>query len=290
MAMINIPITMSMLLAAGLAGFYGAMSAAGEAPAPHPDQAAEHVKVRAATDVERVSPGQTFHIAVVLDITPKWHIYWKNPGEGAAPPQIELHGPEGFEVGQILWPRPSVLGSVIGDMYVYEHQVVLFMPVKAPMALPDGRASFSADVNWAVCDEKICVMESGRASTNVRTVSETGTAAPSNDPLIAAFWKRLPAAIDKTDGAKAAFDGTTLIIEAPAQGRTAASIIPDCSPGVALGKAKITIEGDRMRATIPVEVKPNNSLGKPMTVGGLVMLGSKFDDPCYEFSLPVKNQ
>jgi hypothetical protein len=36
-----------------------------------------------------------------------------------------------------------------------------------------------------------------------------------------------------------------------------------------------------------VELRPGNALGKPMTVGGLVTLGDRPDDPCYDFLLPA---
>ncbi len=53
---------------------------------PGPNSADHLVAVNMVTDVQRVGPGQTFHLALIFDIEPQWRIYWKNPGEGAPPP------------------------------------------------------------------------------------------------------------------------------------------------------------------------------------------------------------
>lgn len=298
-------IPMTACVAAALAMSWMAGSAAsesaGSAPVPAPgagagaEQEGPHATVRAVAGVDGISPGETFHVAVIFDIKPGWHIYWKNPGEGAAPPEIELRGPDNYQIGGILWPRPDILASTVGDMYIYERQVALFMPVKAPSILMDGEVQFTADVNWAVCDEKVCHLESGRVTVSIKTSTKakSGTAgeaaAAAKDPVFAAQWKRLPRSIDKVEGAKASLTGSTLTIEAPAQGRTSAKIIPDYSPGVTFGKATILISGDRIKATVPIELKPGNALGKKMSVGGLVALGTGSDGLTYEFSLPVKN-
>ena len=36
---------------------------------------------------------------------------------------------------------------------------------------------------------------------------------------------------------------------------------------------------------VGVDLDPNNALGKPMVIGGLVALGRRPEDPCYDFEL-----
>ena len=93
------------------------------------------------SDVSPVAPGQTFHVVVVFKIEPKWHIYWKNPGEGAMPPRIALEVPPGFEVAPLRWPRPTLVETTIGPEYCYYDEVALFVPVKAPPHLDGGQAA-----------------------------------------------------------------------------------------------------------------------------------------------------
>ncbi len=73
----------------------------------------------------------------------------------------------------------------------------------------------------------------------------------------------------------------------PARGRKTGRFFPVEVPGVTYDQPRITIDGDRFRIEVKVNVNPNNDLGRPMKVGGLVTLGSKLDDPCYDFELPL---
>jgi hypothetical protein len=41
--------------------------------------------------------------------------------------------------------------------------------------------------------------------------------------------------------------------------------------------------------TIPITVEPQNSLGEPLRIAGLIGLGKEDSDPCYEFEFPITN-
>jgi len=244
------------------------------------------VRVRVLADVERVGPGEVFHLACVFDVEPKWHIYWRDPGTGAMPPEVTVTAPEGFRVGAIRWPRPRVMASPIGDEYGYENQVVLFVPVTAPRDLKEGRASLEALITWAVCKD-VCLL--GRAehaielATSGRPTGRSGTP----DPLIERHKRRLPKPLAKADGATVEFEGGTLTLTGPAGGCKTGRFFPVEGPGVTYEPPRVAIHGDRFHVDVKVNVNPNNALGQPMTIGGLVALGSKLDDPCYHFELPV---
>jgi thiol:disulfide interchange protein DsbD len=246
------------------------------------------VEVRAVTDVAQVGPGQTFHLAIVFDIEPKWHIYWKNPGEGAMPPRVIVEAPPGFEVAPPRWPRPTAVKSPLGPEYCYFDEVALFVPIKTPPRLTDGRVTLRARVDWAVC-KNICRLGSGECSVVVRTTVRP-TPAPSaedTDPAVRKHRKRLPRALDRVDGAAASFDGKMLTLSGPAGGRTSAAFFPDHSPGVTYDEPKIKVRADRFVVRVPVHLDPDNALGERQLVGGLVTLGRNLDDPCYDFQLPA---
>jgi hypothetical protein len=42
--------------------------------------------------------------------------------------------------------------------------------------------------------------------------------------------------------------------------------------------------------TVPVTVEPQNSLGEPLRVAGLIGLGTELTDPSYEFEIPVTQE
>lgn len=252
-------------------------------PGPRP---ADLVRVRAVTDASRVGPGQTFHLAVVFDIKPKWHLYWKNPGEGSAPPRVTVEAPAGFRVGAPLWTRPTAFETPFGAEYGYEDQVVLFVPIVAPQSLADGRVTLHAGVRWAACKER-CVLGTARQSVIVRTSSGTPAPAGPLDPLLSKHKRRLPRPLDSLAGSTVEFQGGTLTITGPAQDRSVASFFPAPSPGVTCGKAEVAIEDDRFRVSVKVAVNPQNALGQRMVIGGLVALGEGSDEPCYDFELPL---
>jgi hypothetical protein len=50
---------------------------------------------------------------------------------------------------------------------------------------------------------------------------------------------------------------------------------------------QVDVQGDRFQVRVRVDLDPNNALGEPMTMGGLVALGQSPDDPCYDFLVPA---
>ena len=107
------------------------------------------------------------------------------------------------------------------------------------------------------------------------------------DPVLIKFRSRLPRSLAKVPGASCLFDGRTLTLSGPAGAAKIATFFPEDSPGVTFGEPRIELSDGRFQVTVPVELRPGNALGKPMTVGGLVTLGDRPDDPCYDFLLPA---
>ncbi|MEE9129025.1 MAG: protein-disulfide reductase DsbD domain-containing protein [Phycisphaerales bacterium] len=254
--------------------------------------AEELVAVRTVADVVSIAPGQTFHLAVIFDIEPQWHMYWKNPGEGAPPPALAIEVPKGFEVGEVRWPRPIVVQSPIGPTYVYENQAALFVPITAPDDLMDGRVTIRTDIHWAVC-KAVCLLGRGRWSVEVRTASADSQTDPvpvsAPDPVLARLKRRLPEPLAKAAGGSADFDGTMLTITGPAMGRQALTFFPGATPGVSYGDPDVTVEADRFRVEVAVQINRRNTLGKRVVLSGLVGLGLDDDDPSYDFEVEFSN-
>ena len=251
--------------------------------------AEELVGVGLIADVESIGPGQTFHLAVIFDIEPQWHIYWKNPGQGAPPPNIRIEAPEGFEVGEVLWPRPIEADSPLGPTYVYKKQAALFVPITAPSNLTEGSATIRADIRWAVCKE-LCLLGRGGSSIDVKTTQSTTQTAPNPDPLLTKLKARLPKPLATTDGGCVAFTGSTLTITGPAMGLETLTFFPGESPGVSYDEPTITIEGDRFHVKVNVQINRRNTLGKPVVLRGLIALGWERDEPSYEFALELPGE
>ena len=116
----------------------------------------DFVHARLIVDTATPSPNQIFHIGVLFDIEPGWHIYWINPGDSGLPTKLKLHLPPGYTAGPIQFPLPTKL-SLPGDIvnYAYEKQVMLIVPVTAP-ATVDPSVDVAVDASWLVCQE-VCL-------------------------------------------------------------------------------------------------------------------------------------
>ncbi|MHC4428099.1 MAG: protein-disulfide reductase DsbD domain-containing protein [Planctomycetota bacterium] len=197
-----------------------------------PSLSAEQVsRLRVIADREVVGPGETFRLAVVFDLAPKWHVYWKNPGAGGLPPRIRVTAPDGYRVGEPQFTRPRIFPSPIGDEYGYYDEAVIFVPLHAPQALDDGRLHIEVAVDWAVCKE-ICLL--GRASRDVvlKTAGRRSAKPPAPPEVIGRHEKRLPRPLRDLEGATLAFDGTSLHVEGPASGTRRVTFFPQRAPGV----------------------------------------------------------
>ncbi|MHC4991637.1 MAG: protein-disulfide reductase DsbD domain-containing protein [Planctomycetota bacterium] len=247
------------------------------------------VKVRALAETSVIHPGQTVHLAVSFDIEPGWHIYWINAGSSGLPTQIDVMAPKGFEVGQTLYPRPGMHRGPEGVSFGYEKRTVLFVPVTAPAELPEGEVSFKLSMTWLVC-KRACLMGDAEKTVTLRADSSAAPADAGQGPkdsLLREFKEQLPRSFEKLAGAELDFDGSTLVLSGPAGELAGAQLFPIELPGVTYGAARTTIADGRFEVRVPVTVKPGNSLGKPMALRGVVALGERPEDPCYEFNRPI---
>ena len=73
----NLPILLALAMAIGVAVI--APPAAG-AQVPK-----DLVKAELLADVAAVKPGEEFTLGILLEIKPKWHVYWKYPGAFGSP-------------------------------------------------------------------------------------------------------------------------------------------------------------------------------------------------------------
>ncbi|MCH8489363.1 MAG: thioredoxin family protein [Oceanicaulis sp.] len=132
------------------------ISATASAQEFSPDGPWVHPRLTAAR--ASVAPGETFYIALHQDIAPGWHTYWRNPGDSGLPTELDLTLPEGWSVGEMVWPAPKAypLGPLTN--YGYSNGVTLPVPVTVPADAAPGRLEIPAYASWLVCED-ICVPE-----------------------------------------------------------------------------------------------------------------------------------
>ncbi|MEM7664847.1 MAG: thioredoxin family protein [Pseudomonadota bacterium] len=104
-------------------------------------------------------PGEDWMLA--LHFTPsseEWHGYWSNPGDAGQGMLLKLDLPEGWEMGDALYPVPHRL--LISDLmnHIYEGQYAVLVPVEVPEdAVIDGLPDVGGKVDYLACTDRVCV-------------------------------------------------------------------------------------------------------------------------------------
>ncbi|MDP6958582.1 MAG: hypothetical protein QF645_07175, partial [Planctomycetota bacterium] len=80
---------------------------------------------------------------------------------------------------------------------------------------------------------------------------------------------------------------SSIYVSVPADTHRNAVFFPIETPGVKIGKATFTFEEGRVHMRAPVKFFPQNALGKPIQIEGLIGLGKGRLDPSFEFRLEV---
>ena len=62
----------------------------------------DNVRAELLADVAAVKPGEPFWVGLRQTIRPKWHTYWKNPGDSGLPTEITWKLPEGAKADPIV--------------------------------------------------------------------------------------------------------------------------------------------------------------------------------------------
>ncbi len=136
------------------------------------------VRARLLAERARVAPGESLDLALVLDIRPGWHTYWKNPGDSGEPLRIRWRLPDGVVAGDIQWPLPKRIpvGPLVN--YGYSDRVVHLVELRVPADWPAGEPiPIAAEATWLVCEEE-CIPEQGRFTLTLATTPNT----PARDP------------------------------------------------------------------------------------------------------------
>jgi len=138
----------------------------------------EHVTARLVAERTEMAPGETVDLALVLEIEPGWHTYWRNPGDSGDSPRVSWSLPEGVEVGPLRWTRPELIPVGPLANYGYSGRAVHLFALSLPEDWPIGEpVRIRADADWLVC-EAHCIPESGTFGLTVATALGPGPIDP----------------------------------------------------------------------------------------------------------------
>lgn len=132
-----------------------------------------HVESELVSEVSTVQAGESFWIALRMNMDENWYIYWQNPGDSGLPVYLAWDKPEGTEIGEINWP-PPVLVDVQGlTSYGLYGEVFLMMEATAPDDIePGSELTLGLVADWLVC-EKECIPGDGEYELRLDVTDES---------------------------------------------------------------------------------------------------------------------
>ncbi len=172
--------------------------------------ATDNVKARLVSEVAAVGPGQSFWVALELDIRDGWHTYWRNPGDSGEPTKLTWHLPPGFTAGDIVWTTPHRFEIAPLVNYGYAKHAVHLVQVTAPKDLKAGTpVALSAKASWLVCSD-VCIPEDANLQLTVPAGAQAGGVDPAAAALFSAARSELPSAQPAATSAR--IQGDKLVI------------------------------------------------------------------------------
>ncbi|MEZ4815580.1 MAG: protein-disulfide reductase DsbD family protein [Bdellovibrionota bacterium] len=119
----------------------------------------ERTQVDVISSIDTISPEtRSFYLALNFDLTPHWHIYWKNTGDSGTPPSVNLiDAPSAVESSSIIWPAPHRIPLEPLMSYGYEGQVVLPLQIQLEKEFTTP-LKLKLRAEWLVCKVE-CIPE-----------------------------------------------------------------------------------------------------------------------------------
>ncbi|PEN14286.1 thiol:disulfide interchange protein [Longibacter salinarum] len=155
-----------------------------------------HSEASLASDVQAIAPGQTFTVALDLEMEPGWHSYWINPGDSGEPIDVDWSLPGGFTVGELQFPFPHRIDASILTSYGYSDRVQLLAQVQAPDDLQAGtEITISGDATWLICAD-VCLPASGTIERTFEVREEAVSASAEEVQRIETTRQQIPKQLD----------------------------------------------------------------------------------------------
>ena len=161
----------------------------------------QHATAIWVTATQSITEGKPIHSIIKMKVSERWHTYWKNPGEGGIPIEIEAALPDGWELGEIQYPAPKRLLTGELPSFGYEGEVIFPITIHPPKEATSSLPEIKAKLSWLTCNESSCVPGETKL-----TLSTTGDAS-----VIQAAYMAIPKPLD---GGKLEFtaDKTQVVI------------------------------------------------------------------------------
>jgi len=238
----------------------------------------DNVRAELVSEASEVKAGEPFWAGLRLTIRPKWHTYWKNPGDSGIATEINWTLPAGAKADPIVWPAPTFfnIGGVINYGY---HDDVLLLARITPPAEASGPLTLNAEANWLVCED-VCIPEEGKFTLSL----PVGPAAKPADADTRALFEKARRTVPVESPWPARFGlsksgDPTLVVEAkglkPETIRDAYFFPAEWGAVANMAKQTASVTADGI--TIPLK-KGDAKAAAPQQISGTLVLTEKTGD------------
>ena len=120
----------------------------------------EIIKIKTFISKNRVHPGETFKVALLVKITPNWHIHAHElSDEFLIPTKLIFEEKEKIEVTDYYYPEPKAekFEYSESELQIYDEEVILGALIKASHELQLGHHKLKGKFSYQPCDDKSCL-------------------------------------------------------------------------------------------------------------------------------------
>jgi thiol:disulfide interchange protein DsbD len=239
----------------------------------------DNVRAELLADVSVVKPGAPFWVGLRQTIRPKWHTYWKNPGDSGLPTEIKWTLPAGVTAGPIVWPAPHLFNLEGVINYGYQDEAVLLVRITPPADLKDASLKLAAEANWLVCED-VCIPEEGKFELILPLAASAAPAPPATRAIFDKARRSVPMESPWPARYGVAKSGDpTVIVEArglrPDTIRDIYFFPAEWGPIASLAKQSATVTADGIR--IPLK-RGDAKTALPAELAGTLVLTEKTAD------------
>lgn len=270
------------LITSALSNLAWAQSSGHDAHRAPPPTGDDLVKVSAQLTARTIAPGSEATLAIICDVEPGWHIYWKNNGDSGLPTGFTFKTSNNVRVGEVQWPVPTRKlepGEILD--FVYEGRVIFLAPVKVSKdAAPGTTDQIVVEPDWMVCRD-VCLAGKGKAAAQFG-IGAAGEPA-GNLAVFDAARAKMPLPITNTQGPRIAWDKATLIVQAA--GASTITLFPNPVEDLTKGPADLVTSGEAKGEELRVLYREN--VGLAGRIGGVIDIKGGPLAGAWSFDIPA---
>ncbi len=150
------------------------------------------LKFEILSEQSAIQSDQSFTVALKMKMDPDWHLYWKNPGDAGAPPQVKWVLPEGYTVVDTQWPTPHKFDTAGMITFGYGDEVILLATIKAPENIDLNKpVKIGTEINYVICSSETCLPGNVEGEVSL-SAAKSAVSNQENQPIFEEARKKLP--------------------------------------------------------------------------------------------------